>query len=79
MTTDFDFHNPELFGPVAFRPEFNNFQKINATQAWSLLFTASREDKALGFSVTTGKFFTYSLMATALFSVLGVVIFHPNF
>jgi hypothetical protein len=46
MKTDFDYRNTELFGPVVFRPDFNNFKPINVNQAWSLFFTASREDKA---------------------------------
>ncbi len=42
MTTDFatDFAT----GPVVFRAEFNNFQRINAQQACSLFFTGGKDD-----------------------------------
>ncbi len=75
MTTDFDYRVPELFGPVVFRPSFNNFEPINETQAWSLFFTASREDKILGFNGETGRFFTYSLVALIVASTLADLIF----
>jgi hypothetical protein len=57
MIPDLDFKNPDLFGPVVFRPTFNNFETINVNQAWSLLFTSGEEDKALGFNPEAGRFF----------------------
>jgi hypothetical protein len=75
MKTDLDYRNRDLFGPVAFRPDFNNFKPINVNQAWSLFFTASREDKALGFNLETGRFFTYSLIAIVVTGVSWAVIF----
>ncbi len=75
MTNDFDYRAPELFGPVVFRPSFNKFEPINETQAWSLFFTASREDKILGFNGETGRFFTYSLLALIVVSALANFIF----
>jgi hypothetical protein len=65
MRTDYDFKSPALFGPVAFRPEFNNFQQINLAQAWSLFFTGSNEDKLFDRNPEAGRFFT---------SVAGVVV-----
>ena len=75
MKTDLDYRNNELFGPVVFRPDFNNFKPINVNQAWSLFFTASREDKTLGFNLETGRFFTYSLIATVVTGVIWAAIF----
>ncbi|MFQ4138548.1 hypothetical protein PGN35_019760 [Nodosilinea sp. PGN35] len=75
MATDFDFSNKELFGPVVFRPGFNQAEAINANQAWSLFFTAGQEDKKLGFNVEAGRLFTNLLAATAVSGILGAAIF----
>jgi len=63
MRTDFDFPKKDLLGPVVFRPDFNNFETINVNQAWSLFFTAGKEDKVLGLNPEFGRFFTYLLIA----------------
>lgn len=76
METKFDFNGKNLFTPIAFREDFNQFARLSETQAWSLFFTASREDNALGFSRTTGRFWTGLLVATVIESVLGVIVFH---
>lgn len=70
MKTDLEFRDRSLFGPVVFRPDFNHFETINATQAWSLFFTASQEDKALGFSPEAGRFFNRALFAAVVAGVL---------
>jgi hypothetical protein len=70
MRTDFDFRNVSLFGPVVFRPDFNAFQEINATQAWSLFLTGSQEDKQLGTGAETGRFLTNSLIAAGVAGVI---------
>jgi hypothetical protein len=70
MKTDFDFPRAELLGPVAFRPSFNEAEKITPTQAWSLFFSAGQEDKLLGFEPEIGKFFTNTLIAIAITGVL---------
>ncbi|MBD2328868.1 hypothetical protein [Alkalinema sp. FACHB-956] len=75
MRTDLEFRRPELFGPVVFRPEFNAFQEINAAQAWSLFFTGSQEDKALGFNPEIGRFFTNALIAIGVSGVLLATFF----
>jgi hypothetical protein len=66
MRTDFDFRTSSLFGPVVFRPDFNEFQAITATQAWSLFFTGSQEDKQLGLDAETGRFLTNTLIAVGV-------------
>jgi hypothetical protein len=75
MRTDFDFPRKELLGPVVFRPEFNDFQQINANQTWSLFFTAGQDDKALGQNAEFGKFFTYLLIALGVAGSIGASIF----
>jgi hypothetical protein len=74
MITDFDFRNPSLFGSVIFRPAFNTFELINATQAWSLLFTAGQEDKIFGGNPKAGRRFTNLLFAIATSGIVGVLI-----
>ncbi|AKG23377.1 hypothetical protein [Calothrix sp. 336/3] len=76
MKTDFNYPNSNLLGPVVFRPEFNNFEKINANQAWSLFFTAGQEDKVLGQSVELGRFFTNLLVAFAVTGGIWGVVFN---
>lgn len=76
MKTDFNFPNKYLVGPVVFRPDFNaQPQAISATQAWSLLFTAGQEDKALGFNAEAGRFFTNLLLAIGAAGVLWSFVF----
>ena len=78
MNADFDiFTNKDLFAPVVFRTDFNNFQPINSTQAWSLFFTAGQEDKQLGFNPEAGRFFNYLLIAAGVAgSIWGLVFTH---
>ncbi len=75
METKFDFSGKNLFTPIAFREDFNQFARLSETQAWSLFFTASREDSALGFSAVTGKFWTGFIIATVVEAIIGTVIF----
>ncbi|MGV0102155.1 hypothetical protein [Nostoc sp. DSM 114167] len=70
MRTDFDFPKQDLIGPVVFRPDFTNFEKINLNQAWSLFFTAGQDDKALGQEIELGKFFTNLLIAVGVTGIL---------
>lgn len=64
MTTNHNQNHSAI--PVAFRPEFNNFQKINLAQAWSLFFTGSRDDKAFSQNPEVGRFFTLATGAVVL-------------
>lgn len=75
MISDFDFSNRDLFGPVIFRPSFNQAEAINANQAWSLFFTAGQEDKKLGFNAEAGRLFTNLLAAIVVTGVIGGAIF----
>jgi hypothetical protein len=75
MRTDFDFPNKDLIGPVVFRPTFNNFETINANQAWSLFFSAGKDDKGLGQETELGKFFTNVLIAVGVTGTLWAIYF----
>jgi hypothetical protein len=77
MRTDFDFRNPSLFGPVVFRPSFNQGEAITAAQAWSLFFTGSREDKLLNRNPEISNFFTASLVAIGVTGILWTLAFRP--
>ncbi len=76
METKFDFNGKNLFTPIAFREDFNQFARLSKTQAWSMFFTASREDNALGFSKNIGRFCTGLFIASVVEAVQGVTIFH---
>ncbi|MEH2148059.1 hypothetical protein [Nostoc sp.] len=76
MKTDFDYPNQSLLGAVVFRPSFNDFEKINVNQAWSLFFTAGQEDKILGQQPELGKFFTYLLIALGVTGTLWATYFN---
>jgi hypothetical protein len=75
METKFDFSGKNLFTPIVFRDDFNQFARLSETQAWSLFFTASREDNALGFDRAVGRFWTGLVVASIVEAVIGIVIF----
>jgi hypothetical protein len=59
-----------------FNPEFNHFQNISATEAWSLFFSASNTDRLLGSDRKTGNYFTVGLFGAAIAYAIEIVIFH---
>ncbi|AFZ00191.1 hypothetical protein [Calothrix sp. PCC 6303] len=75
MKTNVALTNPSLFSSVVFKDDFNHFEKIKATQAWSLLLTAGRADKALGLSSKVGRFLNLGLIAIAGFA--WIFLFRP--
>jgi hypothetical protein len=76
MKTDFNvFNNKDLFAPVIFRSDFNKFDSISINQAWSLFFTAGKEDKILGLEAELGKFFSNILAASIVTGSIGALIF----
>jgi len=78
QSTQFNFDGEYLYMPIVFRPDFNQFAPISATQAWSLFFTASRQDTALGLNPEEGLFWTNLLAAGSIAAILGVVIFQSG-
>ncbi|MEA5581810.1 hypothetical protein VB620_10725 [Nodularia harveyana UHCC-0300] len=76
MRTDFDFPQKDLLGPVVFRPNFNNFEIINVNQAWSLFFSAGKDDNKLGRENELGRFFTNLLIAAGVTGILWGIYFN---
>jgi hypothetical protein len=59
-----------------FNPKFNHFQKIGATQAWSLFFSASNKDRLLGSDSKTGNYLTVGLFGAAIAYAIEIVVMH---
>ena len=59
-----------------FNAEFNRFQKIDATQAWSLFFSASNKDRLLGSNTKTGNYLTFGLLGAVIASAIEIVLTH---
>lgn len=79
MRTDFDIAQSYISTASAatvFKPEFNSFAGITANQAWSLFFTAGRDDTALGSNPELGKFFNNILKAVVVAVVVAGLAFH---
>ncbi len=57
-----------------FTPEFNQFETINATQAWSLFFTISSSDQLLGQKPAVGRYITLALFSGILTGILNVLV-----
>lgn len=55
---------------LVFNAQFNQFEVIHFTQAWSLFFTGGRVDRALGQDVEIGWFFNYTALATVAIGIL---------
>jgi len=66
--------NPNM-API-FNPEFNRFQKIGATEAWSLFFSASNQDRLLGSDTKTGNYLTFGLLGAAIAYAIEIVVSH---
>ncbi|MBW4649568.1 MAG: hypothetical protein KME06_12890 [Kastovskya adunca ATA6-11-RM4] len=75
MKTDFDIANRYVCLPAVFRSDFNNFAPIATNQAWSLFFTAGRNDLLLGSNPELGQLFNNLLKAIVVSFIVGVFIF----
>jgi len=75
MKTKSDFSSKNLSTPVAFRADFNHFARLNQTQAWSMFFTASHEDNALGLNKAVGRFWTGLVIAAIVEAILSITVF----
>jgi hypothetical protein len=64
----------EFINSFVLSPEFNNFELINLNQAWSLFFTAGRDDSLLvddmGLSIIS--FLSGSVVGYILFFILEI-------
>jgi hypothetical protein len=79
MRTDLDFGTKNLFGPVVFRPDFNQFATVGSDQAWSLLFSAGKEDKAFADNRELGLYLNYILGTLVVAGALGSIFFGTTF
>lgn len=59
-----------------FNAEFNRFQNISATQAWSLFFSASNKDRLLGSDSKTGNYLTFGLFGAVVAYAIEMVVSH---
>ena len=78
MKTDFDIARSYVTTAstaTVFNSEFNKFATITANQAWSLFFTAGRDDAALGENPALGQFFNNILKAVVLAVVVAAFTF----
>jgi hypothetical protein len=57
-----------------FSSNFNDFENISQTQAWSLFFAFGRNADLLGSSRFNGRFFTISLTAVVVATIVEVLI-----
>lgn len=57
-----------------FTLEFNQFATINATKAWSLFFSLSRNDKQLGENPMTGRYLTVGLLGAVIAGVVEIFL-----
>jgi hypothetical protein len=57
-----------------FSPNFNNFENISQTQAWSLFFAFGRNSNLLSSGRLNGRFFTLSLTVVVVAAVEEVLI-----
>jgi glycine/serine hydroxymethyltransferase len=67
--------NSQNTAPI-FNAEFNRFQSISATQAWSLFFSASNKDRLLGSDSKTGNYFTFGLLGAVVAYAIEIVVSH---
>lgn len=73
--TDLDMARSFIFAPTVFNTDFNNFAPLTANQAWSLFFTAGRDDAALDANPELGRLFNNILKATVLAFIAGAFVF----
>jgi hypothetical protein len=57
-----------------FSPNFNNFENISQSQAWSLFFAFGRNSDLFGSGSSNGRFFTLFLTAVVVAAVVEVFI-----
>jgi hypothetical protein len=57
-----------------FSPNFNNFENISQTQAWSLFFAFGRNADLLGSGRSNGRFLTLFVTASVVAAVAEVLI-----
>ncbi len=62
-----------VMAPI-FTVEFNQFQVINATKAWSLFFSISQNDNHLGEDPMIGRYLTVGLLGAVVAGIVEVLL-----
>lgn len=78
MKTDFEIARSYISTAsvaTVFNQDFNNFSPLTSNQAWSLFFTAGRDDAALGSNPELGRFFNNILKASVFAIVVAAFTF----
>lgn len=60
---------------LIFTPDFNQFQTINATQAWSLFLTGCKTDNSFGTNPMVGKYVNVAILGAAIAQIVELIIF----
>jgi hypothetical protein len=58
-----------------FTTDFNSFQSINATKAWSLFFTASQKITLLGENPMIGRYLTVGLLSAVIAGAIETALY----
>jgi hypothetical protein len=59
---------------LIFTPNFNKFQSINATQAWSLFLTGCKKDDSFGKNPMIGKYLTVAILGAVIAQILEAIL-----
>jgi len=59
---------------LIFTPSFNDFQKINSTQAWSLFVTACKNDSSFGTNPMIGKYLTVAIWGAFFAEIVEIIL-----
>ncbi|OIP73517.1 MAG: hypothetical protein AUK48_09790 [Oscillatoriales cyanobacterium CG2_30_44_21] len=59
---------------LIFTASFNKFQKINATQAWSLFLTGCKNDDSLGKNPMMGRYLTVAILGAAIAQIVEAIL-----
>ena len=64
---------------LIFTSNFNKFQSINATQAWSLFLTGCKKDDSFGKNPMIGKYLTVAILGSVIAQILeAILISNPS-
>jgi len=59
---------------LIFTANFNKFQPINSTQAWSLFLTGCKNDNSLGKNPMIGKYLTVAILGAMIAQIVEIVL-----
>ncbi|MFM7887650.1 MAG: hypothetical protein ACKPCM_13380 [Pseudanabaena sp.] len=59
---------------LIFTKNFNKFQAINVTQAWSLFLTGCKKDDSLGKNPMIGKYVTVAILGAVIAQIVEAIL-----